>query len=82
MSGLTDDQMIGNAATASQNASLIDDQVTFEAIQLNIINPLRRNEDALVIALTNTLSWLTSYPGCGAMNTYERARAALASVQS
>lgn len=40
------------------------------------------SHDALVAALTDTLSWLTSYPGGGAKNAYDRAVTTLASVQS
>lgn len=40
--------MIENAAVASQNKSLIDDQVTREAIELNIVAPiLKQFSDAV-----------------------------------
>lgn len=37
-----DKLLIDNAATASQNSTLVDDPVTVEAIRMNIINPLRK----------------------------------------
>lgn len=36
---MTNDRMIDNAATASQNRTLLDDPVTREAIKLNVIAP-------------------------------------------
>lgn len=36
--------------------------------------------DELVAAMTETLSWLSSYPGEGALKAYNQARAALAKV--
>lgn len=39
---MTDDLMIDNAATASQNISLLDDPATREAIILNVTTPLRK----------------------------------------
>lgn len=45
-------RLIDNAATASQNISLLDDPVTREAIQLNIIDPVFATITELVEALT------------------------------
>lgn len=46
--GMNIQAMIENAAVASQNKSLIDDQVTREAIELNIVAPItRRVSEAL-----------------------------------
>lgn len=40
------ERLLSNAATCSQNTSLLDDEVLKECIILNIINPLRRRYDA------------------------------------
>lgn len=45
------------------------------------IEQLEAENAALRKALTRTLSWLTSYPGGGALGAYEEARAALAEAE-
>lgn len=46
--GMNIQAMIENAAVASQNKSLVDDQVTREAIELNIVAPItKRVSEAL-----------------------------------
>lgn len=40
---LNADLLIDNAATASQNVTLLDDPVTREAVKLNVIEPLQRH---------------------------------------
>lgn len=46
------DHLIDNAATASQNRTLLDDLVTREAIRLNVADPLR----ARIVELEHALN--------------------------
>lgn len=52
-----DDLLIDNAATASQNRTLLDDSVTREAIVLNVIAPLRHEKSLL---LDEIFEWLAA----------------------